>query len=885
MQLVMALDTIRKYAQEAGASVGPIVLLSYKNGALNEMLVDVLQSDQRFARTGALIRCGNPDDPRLIKYKESATREESHAQMVLAERLACVRNARRTVRDWRELAREFRDAAADASSSRDVSGIVRRLEAWSPRRKKDERHAGDKAASAAFVDAIQSALLLDARARRDVTRKEPSPRTPEEAHDLLKSLGNSSHELETAKSDVTTLAEDVEHWITNEPRLSRWCFLIDRWLRGDQPPPRCKAHEEDGCVFAVSVPGAYCEYLHSCRYSAGCPMRRSAIGAVVYCDEHRCPAVNEIDGSPCVMPRRRNREACTEHSCRYCVRARLEHIKCISGPRALACSDHGCCFDGCLREHVSPKLGACVIHCCRLCLAISKDQTDDYVLGSLCVRLEDSDYCLDHSCTLKQCSNMRAKSSSEVLQNFCELHACIRCSGIRQVVDPICPQSRLCERHRCAHADATGRPCESERVDASTFCEEHVCRVCQLEGLALDRPVFESPPRNVCKDHPLCIFQSRNDGSLCTQLARGGSLYCPTHAERARSSSSAAIHGLVKMQCQGLTKKHQRQCKTEVWVQPGTKAPSVFCEAHVDQKPKSEPESDSSDDEDSEDASTSAGELSSASDFEHLQLANEAHQADVEFSDSDLSESGSDGVEETKEEIPVKDDHDEGSETIGEVGETIGATAEYSVEEIADDPQEAEDDFDDLGEEDEAVEVGEHAAFGVSRDEVDVDDDETEDDEENEQLRHLRDIVGDESETSCSSDDENENEDHHDSAAAGLTDTEMTADTNTSDPAAWSWRSPSHDRWLMCAQFIHKAAATVADLIVEAEEYLELARLEKAEAAGQSFKLARCVGATVVGATRRLEAIRASEPFAMIVEEACEVLEYSVQRPFCDAVP
>jgi heme/copper-type cytochrome/quinol oxidase subunit 4 len=31
------------------------------------------------------------------------------------------------------------------------------------------------------------------------------------------------------------------------------------------------------------------------------------------------------------------------------------------------------------------------------------------------------------------------------------------------------------------------------------------------------------------------------------------------------------------------------------------------------------------------------------------------------------------------------------------------------------------------------------------------------------------------------------------------------------------------------------------------------------------------LGATVVGAARRLEAIRAAEPFAVIVEEACEV--------------
>jgi len=40
-----------------------------------------------------------------------------------------------------------------------------------------------------------------------------------------------------------------------------------------------------------------------------------------------------------------------------------------------------------------------------------------------------------------------------------------------------------------------------------------------------------------------------------------------------------------------------------------------------------------------------------------------------------------------------------------------------------------------------------------------------------------------------------------------------------------------------------------------------------------AFKRARVIGATVVGAARRLDALRAAEPFAMVVEEACEVME------------
>ena len=50
--------------------------------------------------------------------------------------------------------------------------------------------------------------------------------------------------------------------------------------------------------------------------------------------------------------------------------------------------------------------------------------------------------------------------------------------------------------------------------------------------------------------------------------------------------------------------------------------------------------------------------------------------------------------------------------------------------------------------------------------------------------------------------------------------------------------------------------------------------LRRAQASAGVFKSARIIGATVVGAALRLEAIRAAEPFACVVEEACEVLSY-----------
>jgi hypothetical protein len=81
VQLVHALAIIRKYWMQQNNSVGspPILVLSYKNHATDEFLVDLLKSmgpalcgGNRFGRFGGgycqLVRMGNPGDPSLSKH-------------------------------------------------------------------------------------------------------------------------------------------------------------------------------------------------------------------------------------------------------------------------------------------------------------------------------------------------------------------------------------------------------------------------------------------------------------------------------------------------------------------------------------------------------------------------------------------------------------------------------------------------------------------------------------------------------------------------------------------------------------------------------------------------------------------------------------------------
>jgi hypothetical protein len=89
----------------------------------------------------------------------------------------------------------------------------------------------------------------------------------------------------------------------------------------------------------------------------------------------------------------------------------------------------------------------------------------------------------------------------------------------------------------------------------------------------------------------------------------------------------------------------------------------------------------------------------------------------------------------------------------------------------------------------------------------------------------------------------------------------------------WKWSKNQCERLSATSKFIRLICSALNKVNKACEEILVAARKNRAEAGAQAFRQARIVGATVVGASRRLEALRAAEPFAVVVEEACEVIE------------
>jgi hypothetical protein len=90
---------------------------------------------------------------------------------------------------------------------------------------------------------------------------------------------------------------------------------------------------------------------------------------------------------------------------------------------------------------------------------------------------------------------------------------------------------------------------------------------------------------------------------------------------------------------------------------------------------------------------------------------------------------------------------------------------------------------------------------------------------------------------------------------------------------SWSWRMSKAERENEFERLLFHLGIAMKELIFIAELYVDEARRTKSEANAMALKQASIIGGTIVGAAKRLVALRAAEPFAIIVEEACEVME------------
>ena len=141
--LVLALNLIRKKAESKGHAVGPVLVLSYKNHALDEFLLDVISqynSSNRSNRPnfirwdhcatgelqpGMLIRTGNPEIESLNNFRERHSPLELSAKQHLTSIIDVLRNSRNFRKLLYDCARSLETIAlSDVSLKKYVFNIL-----------------------------------------------------------------------------------------------------------------------------------------------------------------------------------------------------------------------------------------------------------------------------------------------------------------------------------------------------------------------------------------------------------------------------------------------------------------------------------------------------------------------------------------------------------------------------------------------------------------------------------------------------------------------------------------------------------------------------------------------------------------------------------------
>jgi hypothetical protein len=143
--------------------------------------------------------------------------------------------------------------------------------------------------------------------------------------------------------------------------------------------------------------------------------------------------------------------------------------------------------------------------------------------------------------------------------------------------------------------------------------------------------------------------------------------------------------------------------------------------------------------------------------------------------------------------------------------------------------------------------------------------------EENDCMQHMRDVF---EVVESESDDEFEDKKHGEPEKLEL---QVPADIRYISSYLWSWDLSYAERWVIIQRMLDldKYLIALIDKMLskELKHSRESYKREKIKANSSVYEGKELIGGTIVGCISRLEAIRALNPFAILIEEASEVME------------
>ena len=475
-------------------------------------------------------------------------------------------------------------------------------------------------------------------------------------------------------------------------------------------------------------------------------------------------------------------------------------------------------------------------------------------------------------------------------------------------------------------------------IDTCRFCLDVQRDSRGGEGNLIVDPVGDEAPRNCCTSHPMCTYVF-NDGTLCNKLSFDDTPYCEKHNEHINrqrvihKKSSVQVPNFVKGDglCHGISRKKKKRCGAKGVAADGGK---FYCQDHVNQAVHEvvveedamvipgddELEAFANDSvENQDDVAEEEDQIDWRTEFKiridrgdiilleppfptiqqvYVQCCGRGAQSKrpcpskIRYQDATtnwlcplhassrvISTPSISELVTMKETLrPVRPVTATSSGSVVEAA-AVPVPVTVSAGRLTSDSVEGEAEISSVKGNtesilDDAVNAVDDVNGNIHPDELAYDSADDFGDALNEDQIRLREIIDDSEADEILSDDDN------DGNASIYKESRSIRDYNETSAMyalkTWSWAMSMEQRWNSLSSFLKGMSTCIFDLRLFAEEYVSDARREKNEAGAQAFKASKLIGATVVGAARRLDAIRASEPFAVVVEEACEVMEPTI---------
>jgi hypothetical protein len=859
-----------------GRDVGPILSLSYKNHALDEFLLDCKHYDPSLHEKGKLIRLGKPESSALLNFTEKNSAIETKAQNELDRRIGVMKQLKILLSKWKStfgIVVDNHDLAKEL-----VRGLELLKDVYYVLEAEEEEYEDEEEYDAELFEILVYFV------------------SPKVANGWMQILPD------------PLLLQTSSHWTEVKGDLGK---MVLKWILGESPPPRCHFTFRKGNVCEkYAVEGFdYC-INHKCG-DENCENNISSKRR--FCAKHCC------QHNACVNQALYDSTWCVQHACSICgnqSRFSDKHD---------ACKKHLCHKSQCSKAALYPLL-FCIDHTCSICREIDQiSETSSLVVNS--GENPTRKFCGSHKCKMQGCCNAR----QALMPPYCVVHTCQLCD---QMVDDTVNTSSYCSDHRCRFVDyEADEYCVKARIQVgrrrvSSFCASHTCVGCVEAGKDLTELAYG--PRFTCLDHPMCT-EILETGELCPFLAtqNSGNTFCTYHEQQ----GSTVVFNYDT--CCGIKPKDKKRCKNANRPSNFPKGQPWFCRAHEDQQKSFHPPSTTNPSTTQEplilkDAPSLGGyslvqaNKSEVSKSLHACFALPSNGTQSFYSVLQCTECTKLGTSDTifrisngasllcmidQRKLRKKDIlSSKTSSSVESLGTMTAAAASVVPSESSNSsldrnpvlvqPKERAVAASSQAaaprrpvqfahyEDDNIVDTG---AYGGADnpDELDVDPNYTneefrndtvgDDDDElhvNETVEHNREIYQEDNDEA----EEDEGFDHTDLDEEDRVYAQMGMKLVEPDKLleivnAWTWDMPLDQRLHQAHIVIFSCMKLLAHYMAIAEKHVEQARREKSEATAIALKKATLVGGTVVGVAKRLAALRAAEPFVIIVEEACEVME------------